>query len=164
MIERSELMRLVDYDPETGVFTWKVKTCRKVLVGKKVGSLNRLGYVQIKINKVFYYGHRLAWFCFYGQWPEQEIDHINGNPSDNRIINLRLANRSQNNQNRGARVDCASGIRGVMRRKDTGRWKAEIRVNKKSISLGCFDSIESAAAARRIAEQKYFTHHREQVL
>jgi hypothetical protein len=164
MIDHCELMRLINYDPTTGFFTWKVKTCRKVVAGKRVGGLNRLGYVQIKINKVFYYGHRLAWFYVHGKFPEQEIDHINGNTADNRIVNLRLASRSQNNQNKAARIDCASGVRGVMRRKDTGRWTAQIRVKKKSISLGCFDSLESAAAARRVAEQKYFTHHREQVL
>lgn len=163
MIDHAELTRLLDYDRETGVFTWKVKTCRKVVPGKQAGGFNANGYVQIKINKIFFYGHRLAWFYVHGQWPGQEIDHINGNPSDNRLANLRLADRMQNNQNKRPRIDCQSGVRGVARRKDTNRWKAEIRVNKRLISLGCFDSLEAAACARRVAELKFFTHHREVV-
>jgi hypothetical protein len=77
------------------------------------------------------------------------------------MCNLRSADRTQNNQNRIARVDCRSGVRGVMQRKDTKKWRAEIRVNKKLISLGCFQTLEEAAFARKIAEQTYFTHHRE---
>jgi hypothetical protein len=161
MIEHSELLKLVHFDSTTGAFTWKVKTCSKVIPGKEAGGLNSHGYRQIKINRTFFYGHRLAWFYVYGQWPEQEIDHINGNPSDNRIVNLRLATRTQNNQNKLARVDNSLGIRGVYKRKDTGKFKAEIRVNKRLISLGCFDSINDAELARKCAEQKYFTHHRE---
>jgi hypothetical protein len=161
MIDHSELTRLLDYDQNTGQFTWKVKTCRKVVPGKKAGGLNSNGYVQIKINNIFFYGHRLAWFYVHSKWPEQEIDHINGNPSDNRMCNLRAADRTQNNQNRIARVDCNSGVRGVMQRKDTKKWRAEIRVNKKLISLGCFQTLEEAASARKVAEQTYFTHHRE---
>lgn len=161
MIDHAELTRLLDYDQNTGQFTWKVKTCRKVVPGKKAGGFNSNGYVQIKINNIFFYGHRLAWFYVHGKWPEQEIDHINGNTSDNRLCNLRPANRAQNNQNRIARVDCKSGVRGVILRKDTKKWQAEIRVNKKLISLGCFQTLEEAAFARKIAEQTYFTHHRE---
>ena len=161
MIEHAELNRLLDDDKETGIFTWKVKTCRKVVPGNKAGGFNRNGYLQIKINNIFFYGHRLAWFYVYGQWPEKEIDHINGNPSDNRICNLRQANRTQNNQNKRPRIDSKSGVRGVMQRKDNNKWNAEIRVNKKLISLGCFNTLNEAATARKIAEATYFTHHRE---
>lgn len=163
MIDHDELTKILHYNQETGVFTWKVKTCKKVIPNTVAGSFNSHGYVQLKINKQFFYGHRLAWFFVYKEYPSLEIDHINGNPSDNRICNLRLANRHENNQNRIARSDSCSGIRGVFFRKDTKKWKAEIRVNKKLISLGCFDTKEKAAKVRKIAEHHYFTHHREMV-
>lgn len=163
MIDYNELAKILDYNPDTGVFTWKVKTCKKVVPNTIAGSFNSLGYVQLKINKQFFYGHRLAWFFVHKEYPKLEIDHVNGNPSDNRICNLRLANRQQNNQNRIVRIDSSSGIRGVTLRKDTKKWKAEIRVNKKLISLGCFHTKEEAIKTRKIAEQKYFTHHREEI-
>lgn len=162
-LAHDRVRQLLDYDAQTGAFVWKMKTCDKVVPGKPAGGFNAGGYLRLHIDKQFVYGHRLAWFYVYGEWPAGHLDHVNGNPSDNRIANLRLASQAQNNQNHPARKDSASGVRGVMRRKDTGRWRAEIRVDKRLISLGCFDSLEEAAVARKQAEHKYFTHHREVV-
>ena len=160
MITHKEVTELVQYCPDTGIFTWKTKTCRKVVPGKSAGSKNANGYIQIKLNKQFYYGHRLAWFFVHHEWPTEEIDHVNGDPSDNRLCNLRQATSAQNKQNRQARKDCKSGIRGVYLRKDTQKWKAELRHNKKLISLGSFNTLDEAAMARKVAEMQLFTHHR----
>lgn len=161
MIDHAVLLNTLDYDPDTGEFVWKIKTSKKVVVGKRAGGLNSAGYVQIKINNHFLYGHRLAWFYVHGQWPVAEIDHINRNPSDNRIANLRLADRFLQNQNKCVRKDSKTGVSGVRFRKDTLKWTADLKRNKKTIYLGCFQDKESAILARKNAEALYFSNHLE---
>lgn len=91
--------------------------------------------------------HRLAWLYVYGEWPDAEIDHINGNTGDNRISNLRPATRAQNGANRGRQTNNASGVKGVCWHAQSGKWRAMIRISGKSRHLGLFNDIGAAAAA-----------------
>ena len=150
------LRSILHYDPETGIFTWKVSTARNVKVGAVAGSVNGGGYLQIMVLSRLYKAHRLAWFYMYGEWPKLNIDHINRNPSDNRQVNLRDVTQKQNGQNASKRSDNTSGCTGVSWHKQRSKWQAHIRHNHKLIHLGLFESLEDAIAARKAAEKLYW--------
>lgn len=102
---QEELHQLLDYNPETGKFFWKVNMRGKVKIGTKAGCVCKIhGYELINIKNKQYRAHRLAWLYVHGKWPNPEIDHINRVKTDNRIANLREADRSMNNLNRGTLV------------------------------------------------------------
>ena len=105
--------KVLNYNKETGVFTWKKTTGRRAKIGDRAGC-RTTGYEFIGINKKLYPAHRLAWLMTYGDWPKEFIDHINGDPSDNRIANLREVTFSENLQNqRRAQKRSKSGLLGV---------------------------------------------------
>lgn len=158
---RAEVLELLDYDPATGIFRWKVERNSyggKIRPGQEAGGINPIGYVQIKLFGLYYRAQQIAWLVMTGEWPPsgREVDHINRNRADNAWANLRLATRSQNNMNAGLRSDNKSGQKGVGQRKDTGRWYARVTVDRRVILLGHFDSFDDAVAARRAAERQYF--------
>lgn len=146
---QEELKDLLDYDPETGIFRWKVYRNQYAKVGDIAGNLRPDSYRQIKINGKFYLEHRLAWFYIYGEWPENQIDHINGMKTDNRIKNLREADRFDNTRNVKRRKDNSSGYKGVSL--SNGKWMARIWSiidnKRKRCYLGYFNSPEEAYAA-----------------
>lgn len=150
------LQQYLRYVPETGEFFYVAPPLKHPeLVGKRAGTWkSKSGYRQIGIAGTVYLEHRLAWFWVHGEWPQNEIDHINGNPADNRFVNLRVATRSQNNANR-KRIINRSGFRGVTAlKKDgkhTGRWMAAIKHKHKTMYLGSFDTPEAASAAYKAA-------------
>lgn len=151
--------KLLSYCPETGVFTWRVTSSNRVKAGEKAGSQNTKGYVSIKIDGKQYKAHRIAWFYVYGEDPgDYEIDHEDFNKSNNRIGNLRLATRKQNNENRPTPKNNTSGERGVSYQKTDKLWTAYIYHNKKRIHLGSFNNISLAVEARSNAEAQMFTH------
>jgi hypothetical protein len=136
------LKELLLYNKDTGIFTWTDKAPHKV-IGKVAGSKQKYGHLVAKIDGVNFPLHRLAWIFMYGVNPVEHIDHINGNPADNRIENLRLATRSLNMQNlKKAKVNNKCGLLGVSPNGD--RWKAEIRIDGKKTYLGTFDTAEEA--------------------
>lgn len=149
------LRELLTYDPATGLFYWR-KPRPFCSTGKAAGGVTPYGYIRIVIDGRPHQAHRLAWFYTYGFWPEQEIDHINGDRSDNRLRNLREATPSQNQANKAMRRDNASGVKGVTWDKARGKWKAMISVNCKTINLGRFDDIEAAATAYAAAASAHF--------
>jgi hypothetical protein len=155
MITAEELRELLDYDPEAGVFTWRVSRGGCV-AGSKAGSPDRDGYIRVSLNKRFYGAHRLAWLYVHGEWPSHEIDHINCDSADNRIANLRPATRSQNKANTGPYRTNTSGVKGVHWHVRAARWVARVQVNGREKHLGCFTNIEDAAAAYRSAAEKHF--------
>ena len=155
MLTQQELVQLYSYDPETGFF-YHGKNRLRAKEGVKTGTKSHLGYILITVNGKTQKAHRLAWLYVYGKWPCLGIDHINGDPSDNRIANLRLANQSQNIANAKVFKTNKFGIKGVTIRKDTNRWTARITVNYKNISLGCFDSFDEAKNAYQKASKQYF--------
>jgi hypothetical protein len=135
---------VLDYDPETGLFAWKIKPAVRVNIGDRVGWKRGKGYLCANVDRQPYCLHRLAWLWFYGQWPSDEIDHINGVRDDNRIANLRIADRSINNQNlrRAQRNNRGSGLLGAYRH--SGRWQAQITFNGAAYCLGTFDTPTEA--------------------
>ena len=150
------LRSILHYDPATGIFTWKVSTARRVKVGDIAGYSNGNGYLQISVQSRRYQAHRLAWLYMYGEWPEDQLDHINRNRSDNRISNLRDVSHKQNNQNKSKRSDNTSGHPGVFWHKQSSKWQAQIKHDYKHIHLGLFKTIEEALSARKAAEKTYW--------
>lgn len=143
----AQLHDLLDYEPITGKFRWKVATNGRVRIGQLAGSPNRDGYIQIKINRRLYGAHRLAWFYVNGRWPNAEIDHRNGNIADNSIANLREATRGQQMANLKRPRTNTSGFKGVSFYKRQRRWRAYIATDGKPKHLGYFDTAEEAHAA-----------------
>jgi hypothetical protein len=119
------------------------------------GTLRKDGYIQIKLNGKLYLAHRLIWLYMHGEWPPEEVDHRNGDRSDNRPPNLRLASRVQNAANYRKPKTNTSGVKGVAFHKATGKWQAHIRCDNKQIYLGVFDTIEFAEVARVLASRRY---------
>ena len=150
------LRSILHYDPATGIFTWKVRTAKRVKVGDIAGCPNGDGYLQIRVCSRKYRAHRLAWLYHFGEWPEDQIDHINRNRSDNRISNLRDISHKQNLQNTGKYSNNTSGHPGVSWHKQSAKWQVKIKHNYKQIHLGYFSILEEAIAARKAAEKLYW--------
>ena len=147
------LRDVVAYDKATGVFVWRVAASQRASVGAEAGRESQ-GYRVIGIDGARYLAHRLAWFHVYGDWPIGQIDHINGNKSDNRIGNLRDVSRQVNNQNiRTAQRDSRSGILGV--RVEGAGFTARLKVDGKSLHIGSFRTEDEASAAYIAAKRKH---------
>lgn len=147
------LKSILHYDPDTGVFTWKVQTGPRAKIGSIAGRKDKRYHCNIKINNTMYKAHRLAWLYVYGYMPENDLDHINRNPFDNRIVNLREISRSCNIRNSGNRKDNTSGVKGVYFDTGKNKWASYIRVNKKAKSLGVYKDFDNAVCARLAGEQ-----------
>ena len=169
-LTQDELKNLLDYDHDTGIFTWKRrkdkpgiggKTWNTKFCGKKAGWIASNGYRQIQIGgKISYLSHRLAWLFCHGEWPKNEIDHINGIRDDNRICNLRQANRSENQQN----IKCAyfrnkTGLLGVHWCTHKKKYIAKIMDNGKAIHIGSFDSAELAHNAYLLVKRQIHAYN-----
>jgi len=163
------IKRFLDYDMNTGIFVWKnrkesefkknqkcnsYKTWNTRFAGKEAGMINR-NYRIIVINATIYQAHKLAYIYVYGDAPNDDIDHINRDASDNRIVNLRNVTRSQNMQNNGVQKNNTSGIRGVSFDNRLKQWHAYIKLNRKRIHLGIFKGFADAVQARYDAEVKH---------
>ena len=150
------LKEVLRYDPETGVFTWRIS--RPGCVAGRVAGTKQQGYCQIEIDRKLFRAARLAWLYMNGEFPEPGlcVDHINGVRDDDRWCNLRLATPAQNCRNRGLCRRNTSGHIGVHPIKASGLWGAEISVNGRNVRLGAFECKEEAIAARCKAERHYF--------
>lgn len=158
MITQERLKELLDYDPATGVFTWRVARCR-VKAGDRAGYLRSDGYWMIVVDGCSPVGaHRLAWLWVHGFLPK-EIDHRNLDRADNRIAEIRVATHSQNHANTPISIRNKCGFKGVHFSADgkrAKRWRAMIRVNGKLSSLGRFSTAEEAHACYVAAAEKAF--------
>lgn len=149
------LKKILKYDPESGFFTWaKTFNNNGARKGDVAGYINTVGYVVIGFKKKYYYAHRLAWLYVYGYFPENHIDHIDRNPQNNKISNLREVSQSCNTQNSKIRKNNISGVKGVSFYKRDAVWVAFITINKKYNYLGRFKTKIEAANARYEAEIK----------
>lgn len=150
------------YDPETGHFTNRSSRGR-AKQGKRAGSPTGHGYRRIIIDYVKHYEHHLAWLIVHGE-VVKSLDHIDGNRSNNAIVNLRQASFQQNCHNR-VRERGISGLLGAYFDKRSGKWFSKIEVDGKSIWLGTHASAEQAAAAYEVAALRihgeFAIHHRE---
>lgn len=143
---------LLTYDPDTGILRWRIsRVGRGCVAGCEAGGVRPLGYRLITIDRAFYGAHVLAWVLMRGEWPDDEIDHIDLQRSNNIWSNLRLATRAQNARNRCGNVTSRTGFKGVFPCRNLKSWFAKIVVSGKRHYLGTFESREEAHAAYREA-------------
>ena len=159
----AQLTELLSYDPLTGLFTWRISVGGRGTQGisgrfpskSPAGSYSSSGYGRVRIQKKLYYLHRLAWALTYNAWPLGNIDHEDGDPSNNRLGNLRDGTQQHNIQNqRRAHPRSTSGLLGVGWHESSQSWRARITVDKKEIALGLFATAELAHAAYLTAKRK----------
>lgn len=152
-LSAEKLRQFLKYDPATGQFTWVGPAHPRRRPGDIVGGWGRgsgRGHRTVQIENSPYYLHRLAWLWMTGEWPEHEIDHINGNPTDNRWANLRQATHQENVFNTW-RAAGASGEVGVTRRREV--WCAQVGAFG-GMWTGRFKTKDEAVAARKIVAQR----------
>lgn len=154
-LDQQTLKSQVDYDPETGIFTWPLSKGKKH-GGKVAGCADPRGYIRIGILKKRYWAHRLAWLYVYGEMPDCDIDHVNQNKNDTRISNLRLASRNMNNGNSGIWKTNTSGYRGVSLDKKDGKYECYIWKEDVKHHLGRFFCPKEAALRYNKEALDYF--------
>ena len=155
------LNEIFEYDFDNGKLYWKKsgKGIKKSKLSVGAGYINKHdGYVSISVNGTEYKAHRLIWKMFYGYDPK-EVDHINGNRSDNRIENLREVTRSQNSMNQHGVRKNSSGVRGVGWDKFTSKWRVRITKEGKVERLGRYKNLEDAIQVRKDAEIRLFKEY-----
>ena len=152
-----QLTDAFEYDHFLGRFKWKTaRPHTTIKAGDIAGSHNKVtGYRHVRIGKGKYLEHRLVWFYVYKVWPNNTIDHVNADRSDNRIENLREASPNDNQHNRGKPKTNTSGYKGVSWCKRKLQWHVSIKRNNKNINIGYFDNILVAANAYKQAAHKY---------
>lgn len=155
-LTRETLQKYLVYFPESGLFVRRVDS-RKARAGDIAGYIDPAGYCYIRICSIKYAAHQLAWLYTHGEYLIDELDHINGVKHDNRISNLRPANRSQNMANQGIAGHNTSGFKGVCYDKANDKWMAYIVQNRKFKNLGRYDTAEKAALAYDKAAKDTFT-------
>lgn len=151
-----ELSKYLRYHPRLGIFTWKITRRGKALEGDIAGTHNPNGYVYMTINGKDYKAHRLIWLFETGDWPVDQIDHINEVKCDNRFSNLREATNGQNKVNTSKRVDNKSGITGIHWEKTRKKWVVQTRVSKFLRRKKRFNTIEEAQKFRLEDEKVYY--------
>lgn len=155
VLTQKRARELFDYNAETGLFQWRNPP--NAAGGRRaVGTDKGDGYLVVEADYRRYPLHRLAWLYIYGVWPSAMIDHINRNPSDNRIRNLREANRQQNSANAGVQRNNVSGFRGVSPHRTRDAWCARIKIDGKDRWLGTYESKLDAARAYALAASSAF--------
>jgi hypothetical protein len=168
-----EVLECLAYDAETGALSWlarplhhfkserDMKAWNTRYAGKKAGALQGQGYLEIRLGnkaQLKYKAHRIAWELYYGEPPGQQIDHINGDRTDNRICNLRCVTNQENAKNQKMFSNNTSGRTGVTWHKATQKWAARVRADGRHHHLGLFASFDDAVAAREAAELRYGFH------
>ena len=154
-----EARRRLNYDPDTGLITWKLRSPSASKTGRCGCIVKRrhTHYINININDMRLYAHRLAWLIMTGEWPIG-IDHIDGNGTNNAWNNLREVGQAENRKNMRKAVTNTSGFTGVHWDSIRKQWYAQIRSGGKQIQLGYFTNIAAAIAARKSADVKYGFH------
>jgi hypothetical protein len=163
-ITQDELKSLLTYDPATGTFRWCKTYSPHAIEGAAAGFIAQDGYHIIKLHGKKYKAHRLAWLYVTGNWPPQDIDHINRARNDNRFSNLRLATRAENCQNQPLRKTNTSGVTGVSYHKASRKWAAFISVAGQMQHLGLYVTLSAAVTARKKAELEHYPYANNPVL
>ena len=149
MLTHEYLKEILNYNKNTGEFTWVVDRTANKTKGLIAGSTTRYGYIRVSINRIAYKAHRLAWFYTYGEWPKEQIDHINGIKTDNRIDNLRDVTHSINQQNK--QIHRNGGLIGAHYHKSSNKWVSKINIKSKRINLVSFNTELEAHEAYKAA-------------
>jgi len=161
-IDQATIKENLNYDPDTGVFTRRIAKSNSVKIGNVAGCIGSNGYITLRLNNVLYLAHRLAFIYVHGDDTGLNyIDHIDGNPSNNKITNLRSGTQSENMQNR---KKCqinnkSSGLLGVCFHNGTNKFMAEIKANEKKIYLGLFNTPEEAHQAYLNKKRQIHSHN-----
>lgn len=150
-----EIKDCVELNRETGELTWKLRVNNSVKVGQAIGTRHNKGYKFFRLNKTFYFNHRVVWYLAYGGWPQGEIDHINGDKSDNRLENLRDVTHRQNMWNKGPQ-ESTSKYKGVHWHTANKKWRATLWNGSSKIHLGMFECEKEAAFAYDLAAKEVF--------
>ena len=157
-----------DYNSRSGVLTWRKRPrshfptkvgatiFNKIYAGKRAGHLKNNGYRTVCVSGLMIHEHRLIHLWMTGELPKNQIDHIDGNPSNNAWDNLREVDYSDNQKNRKMSINNSSGIMGV--HKDGNKWRAQIGHRGETYCLGSFDNKNDASLAREIAEEIFDFH------
>jgi hypothetical protein len=155
------LRSLLDYNPETGELRWKVNRSQRVKAGD-IAGYTHYGYRKIGILGFHYFAHRVIYSLYHGcEVPtDAMIDHLNGNPCDNRISNLRIATCSENCLNISRKRNNRSGHTGIGWMVANEKWRARVTIGGTQHYLGLFDTKEEAIAARERAEQEHHIYTR----
>lgn len=150
-----DVRRIFCYDPETGLLFWRERKQGRTFGA--VGRKDKDGYLIFKMNwrKDRFCVHRVAWAYVHGKWPADQIDHINGDKSDNRLCNLREASTTENMRNVGKQSHNTSGLKSVSWHKLRKKWRATIKVDQKKIHLGMSECPAAAHFIYQIAADKY---------
>ena len=171
-ISVDKLRELLKYDPETGKLIWLPRP-QSMFKTEKAGKIwntrfsgkealntvsNHKGHFRGMILWATYSAHQVCWALHHGEWPEDQIDHINGDSQDNRLVNLRPVNTRENCRNQGIPKNNTSGVSGVHLRKDNQKWRAYINGDKGRVHLGTFSTKEEAVNARASALVKFGYH------
>ena len=174
LLTAPQLRQLLRYDPETGILywnarepewfedgkrpaEWRARNWNSLFAGKPAGYIAPHGYNLIQLPGRMECAHRIAWTMVHGEWPEF-IDHVDGDRANNKLSNLRNVTRGENARNKARPSNNKSGVIGVSWYKGECRWVAEIKHNRKKISLGRYATFEDAVAARKRGEVKYGYH------
>ena len=155
------LKSILDYDLDTGVFTWKVNKSKRAKAGDVAGWIYN-GYWEIEIDHKKYKAHRLAWLYVYGEMPKNLIDHIDNDRSNNRISNLREATYQTNSENYKTPKTNKSGVKNVSWYKNLDKWVVSMSIKKTKKTIGYFDDLELAELVAVEARNKYrgeFANH-----
>ena len=151
-----QVCKALDYKDSR--FYWKVVNSNRIKVGDRAGGFNHKGYWVIRLNGKLYFEHHLVWLMEYGSLPSEQLDHINGDKTDNNIGNLRLVSNRENHLNMPLQRNNKSGVPGVHFAKDRGKYMAYIH-DKKMVTLGYFEDFFEAVCCRKSAEVKYGYHN-----
>ena len=159
LVDQEFLKHILFWDDVSNVFRWLRPLGRGTRIGSVAGCIDKSdGYRRITIKGVLYQAHRLVWLYHYNEWPEDQIDHIDGDKLNNHIDNLRVVTQQENRKNQKIPRNNTSGVTGVYFAKHAKKWCARIQVDDKLIHLGYFDNFEDAVAARKAAEILYGFH------
>jgi hypothetical protein len=153
---KDELLATLQYHPDTGTFTRRYSR-GAYKAGDVAGSVGGRGYRQIRVGKVLYYAHRLVWLMERGEFPPEQLDHINRNRDDNRIGNLRAVTAGENMQNTGVYKNNTSGFKGVIWDTQYGKWRAAVTYQGKQVFAGRFDTVYDAHQAYERTVAQLFT-------
>ena len=156
MLTYDRANELFRYEPSSGHLIWKVGRN----IGQRAGTLRKtMGYRQVKVIGTCYNEHRIIMLIVHGDLPEgMQVDHINHDKGDNRLVNLRFATQTQNGRNAKLHVTNTTGVTGVIYNKKYAKYRAQINIKDKCKYLGQYDTLEEAASAREEANIKYGFH------
>lgn len=162
-INKENLLKTFEYKKDTGELFWKHPTGRRVLKGRKAGCVvffHGNPYVSVGLFRKNHLVHRLIWLIETGRFPKYQIDHIDGDTTNNRITNLRDVSIKEQSKNLSRRATNTSGVTGVTWDRHARAWTAQIQVDKKAVYLGNFkdNAFEEAVKARKEAEKIYGFH------